>query len=81
MAADIQYKGWNITPQSRRDRFSGRWHPSARVRQPQRPFLNPPVDAPLVVTTDTSDEANAYAITLAKQWIDRQAPVLMDETR
>jgi hypothetical protein len=74
MAGDVQYKGWNITPQSRRDRYSGRWHPSARVRQPKRPFLKPPVDAPLNVTSTTAAEANAYAITLAKEWIDRQPP-------
>jgi hypothetical protein len=73
MPGDVEYKGWNITPQSRRDRYSGRWHPSARVRQAKRP-LNPPVDAPLNVTRDTAEEANAYAITLAKEWIDRQPP-------
>jgi hypothetical protein len=74
MPGEVEYKGWNITPQSRLDRYSGRWHPSARVRQAKR-LLNPPVDAPLNVTRATAEEANAYAIMLAKEWIDRQPSV------
>jgi hypothetical protein len=68
----MQYKGWDIVPQSRLDPNSARWRPSARVRQSRasRLYLMPPIDAPLTVTQDNEQQANAYAVAMAKKWID-----------
>lgn len=59
---DGQYKGWLIEPQSYQS-DDDRWHPKAMVSI----F---PVLAPVDVKFDTEQDANAYAIEMAKKWID-----------
>lgn len=73
MTSDVvQYKGWDIVPQSRLDPNTRRWRPSARVRQSSRSrlYLTPPIDAPLTVMKDTEQDANTHAVAMAKKWID-----------
>ena len=59
---DVQYKGWQIEPQSYQP-DGDRWRPKAMVSI----F---PVLAPPGVMFDTEQDADAYAIKMAKKWID-----------
>ena len=67
---DVQYKGWRIEAQSFKS-DGGRWRPKALVSIDEGGRLRlPHVPAPLDVMCDTAAEANAYAVQMAKKWID-----------
>ena len=59
---DVEYKGWRIEPQSYQP-DGDRWRPKAMVSI----F---PVLAPPDVVFHTEQDADAYAIKMAKKWID-----------
>ncbi len=59
---DVEYKDRRIEPQSYQP-DGDRWHPKAMVSI----F---PVLAPRDVMFDTEQDADAYAIKMAKKWID-----------
>ncbi len=70
MPDDVQYKGWAIEPQSY-ESDGRRWRPKALVSAVDGGTLRMyPVSAPLAVMFDTEREADAYAIEMAKKWID-----------
>ena len=59
---DVEYKGWRIEPQSYQS-DDDRWRPKAMVA-----IFS--VLAPPDVRFDTEQDADAYAIKIAKKWID-----------
>ena len=59
---DVEYKGWRIEPQSYQP-DGDRWRSKAMVSI----FT---VLAPPDVVFDTEQDADAYAIKMAKKWID-----------
>jgi hypothetical protein len=61
---EVQYKGWEIEPQSYQS-DGDRWRPSGRL-------YTHPVSAPLDVMFDTEQDADAYAVKMAKKWIDER---------
>jgi hypothetical protein len=69
--ADIEYKGWTIRPQSGLDRATNRWRPRALLI-----FVRDGVnqvrtsDSAVDVTAETQSAADAYAVVMAKTWID-----------
>ena len=68
--ADVVYKGWLIEPNSyKSDR--GRWRPSALLILHQGSSTHEHrVPAPLNAIDDTEEQADAYAVLMAKKWID-----------
>jgi hypothetical protein len=72
--ADIEYKGWTIKPQSGFDRATNRWRPRAlliffrdRVNRVRTS------DSAADVTAETQSLADAYAVVMAKAWVDSHA--------
>jgi hypothetical protein len=67
---DVQYKGWVIEAQSCKS-DGDRWRPKALVSIHEGGSVRTrPVPAPLNVLFDTEQNAHAYAIEMAKKWID-----------
>ena len=67
---DVQYKGWVIEAQSYKS-DSGRWRPKALVSIHEAGNLRTHVvPAPLERMFDTEADADAYAVEMAKKWID-----------
>ena len=70
MTDDIHYKGWVIEAQSYKS-DGNRWRPKALVSVFQDGSVRVhQVPAPLDATHDTEKDANAYAVAMAKKWID-----------
>ena len=68
--SDIQYKGWVIEAQSYKS-DGERWRPKALVSSHEGGSVRVHhVPAPLCVTHDTEADANAYAVQMAKTWVD-----------
>jgi hypothetical protein len=68
--ADVQYKGWLIEVQSY-ESDGGRWRPKAIVSISEGGEVRTyQVPAPPNVSFDTEPKANAYAVPMAKKWID-----------
>jgi hypothetical protein len=66
----VEYKGWVIEAQSYKSE-GGRWRPKALliVREGGH-IIEHHVPAPLDVMRDTEEQADAYAVLMAKKWID-----------
>jgi hypothetical protein len=70
--SDIQYKGLVIEVQSHKS-DGDRWRPKAIVTSHERGSLHThTVPAPLSVMFDTEQSADAYAVEMAKKWIDER---------
>jgi len=70
MPDDVRYKGWAIEPQSY-ESDGRRRRPKALVSAVEGGMLRMyPVSAPLATMFDTEREADAYAVEMAKKWID-----------
>jgi hypothetical protein len=70
MPGDFHYKGWVIESQSYKS-DGDRWRPKAPVSVFQGGSVRVhQVPAPLDATHDTAEDANAYAVAMAKKWID-----------
>ncbi len=70
MPDDVHYKGWVIEAQSYKS-DGNRWRPKALVSVYQGGSVRVhQVPAPLDATHDTHANANAYAVEMAKKWID-----------
>ena len=70
MPDDVRYKGWVIEAQSYKS-DGNRWRPKALVSVYQGGSVRVhQVPAPLDATHDTEEDANAYAVAMAKKWID-----------
>jgi hypothetical protein len=70
MPDDVEYKGWVIEAQSYKS-DGNRWRPKALVSVYQGGSVRVhQVPAPLDATHDTEEDANAYAVAMAKKWID-----------
>ncbi len=70
MSEDVEYKGWVIEAQSYKS-DGGRWRPRALVSIHDGGSLRTHhVPAPLDVMRDTEADADAYAVEMAKKWID-----------
>jgi len=70
MPDDFNYKGWVIEAQSYKS-DGDRWRPKALVSVFQGGSVRVhQVPAPLDATHDTEEDANAYAVAMAKKWID-----------
>jgi hypothetical protein len=70
MSDDVEYKGWVIEAQSH-ESDGRRWRPKALVSAVEGGTLRMyPVSAPLAPMFDTEREADAYAVKMAKKWID-----------
>jgi len=70
----IQYQGWGIEVQAY-ESDAARWRPKAAVVGYERGSLQGRiVVAPPAKTFGTVAEADAYAIEMAKQWIDERTP-------
>ncbi len=68
--SDVEYKGWLIEAQSYKS-DGGRWRPKALVSIHEGGSLRTHlVPAPLDKMFDTEEQADAYAIPMAKKWID-----------
>ncbi len=67
---DVQYKSWVIEPQSYKS-DGERWRPKALVSIHEGGSVRVHhVAAPLDVMRDTEADADAYAVEMAKKWID-----------
>jgi hypothetical protein len=67
---DVQYKGRVIEAQSY-ESDGGSWRPKAMVSTEEGGGVRThPVSAPLAVLFATERDANAYAVEMAKKWID-----------
>jgi hypothetical protein len=70
MSDDIHYKGWVIEAQSYKS-DGNRWRPKALVSVYQGGSVRVhQVPAPLDATYDTEQDANTYAVAMAKKWVD-----------
>lgn len=70
MAREVQYKGWQIESQSYQS-DGARWRAKAMVSVFQGGSVHTlPVFAPLSARFNTKQEADAYAVEMAKMWID-----------
>jgi len=70
MPNEVHYKGWEIEAQSY-ESDGRRWRPKALVSAVEGGTLRMhPVSAPLATMFDTEREADAYAVEMAKKWID-----------
>ena len=72
MRDDVQYKGWVIEARSF-ESDGARWRPYAVViihvgRSTREHYVSALPD----VVCDTEQDANAYAVAMAKKWIDDQ---------
>jgi hypothetical protein len=66
-----QYKGWMIEPQFYLSDGGHRWRPKAVISAVGGGTVRThSVSAPSAVMFDTEWEANAYAVEMAKKWID-----------
>lgn len=73
MSHYIEYHGWGIEVQAY-ESDGGGWRPKAAVVGYERGSLQGTiVVAPLATTFGTVAEADAYAIEMAKKWIDERA--------
>lgn len=68
MAGEVQYKGWQIEPQSYHS-DGARWRSKATVSRDGSLHTHP-VFASLSMMFDTKELADAYAVKSAKKWID-----------
>ena len=72
MADDVGYKGWKIEPQSLKS-DGARWRPKAVVSIHEGAAIHQHhVAAPLGVMYATERDADAYAVEMAKKWIDER---------
>jgi len=72
MRDDVQYKGWVIETRSF-ESDGARWRPYAvAITHVGRSTREHYVSALPDIVFDTEQEANAYAIAMAKKWIDDQ---------
>jgi hypothetical protein len=70
MPDDVDYKGWLIEPQSYKS-DGNQWRPKALVSVYKGGSVRVhQVPAPSSVTHDTEANSNAYAVEMAKKWID-----------
>jgi hypothetical protein len=68
--AAVQYNGWLIEAQSYKS-DAGRWRPKAIVSISEGGTVRTyQVTAPPNVTFDTEPKADAYAVPMAKKWIE-----------
>ena len=73
MAEVADHRGWTIAPQSY-EADGEMWHPKASVvTQKDGSAVTLPIVAHLDITFATEAEANAYAVEMAKKWIDERS--------
>lgn len=73
IAEVAEHRGWTIEPQSY-EAGGERWHPKANVvTQKNGSALTLPIVAHLDITFATEPAANAYAVEMAKKWIDERS--------
>jgi hypothetical protein len=72
MAEDVQYRGWKIEQQSYRSERA-LWHPKALVSILDGGNVHAhSLTAPPGVMYATQQDADAYAVEMAKKWIDER---------
>jgi hypothetical protein len=73
MAEAAEYREWTIEPQSY-EADGELWHPKASVTTHKGgSVLTVPIVAHLDITFATEAAANAYAVEMAKKWIDERS--------
>ncbi len=69
---DVEYRGRTIEPQSYQS-YGGLWHPKAIVVTSDGGSVQTlPLFGPSDRTFATEDKANAYAVEMAKKWINER---------